>query len=182
MALLRPSAQGPPSNASAIHDFVASWPLGVHLPILQMVTLHGDWSLTFTKALTLPDLEQLQAALDSFHHPGAEVVNRPTSASLKFPHVPTIHPDGSTVSDVDLLVAIRSHPRWHNDTSFIKVACINCSGPHIATLRSCPFFTHHFNPPALAELQKACLHHLKEAQTSKAMSKPAKSSKGKAKA
>ncbi|KAF8621826.1 hypothetical protein AX15_007473, partial [Amanita polypyramis BW_CC] len=83
-----------------------------------MVTLCGDWSLTFSDALTLPDLEQLQSALDAFHHPGAEVVNCPTSASLKFPHVPTIHPDGSAVSDSDLLEALRSHPRWR-DVSFV---------------------------------------------------------------
>ncbi|KAF8621897.1 hypothetical protein AX15_007424 [Amanita polypyramis BW_CC] len=117
-ALLRPSAGGPPSNAAAILNFVASKPLGERLPISQMVTLHGDWSLTFAEALTLPDLKQLQAALDSFHHPGTEVVNHPTSASLKFPHVPTIHPDGSVVSDSDLLAAVHSHPRWC-DASFV---------------------------------------------------------------
>ncbi|KAF8623066.1 hypothetical protein AX15_006523 [Amanita polypyramis BW_CC] len=111
MALLRPSLAGPPSNASAIVDFMASKPLGDRIPVSQMVTLRGDWSLTFSEALTLPDLEQLQAALDTFHHPGAEVVNCPTSTSLKFPHVPTIHPDGSTVSNSDLLAALHSHPR-----------------------------------------------------------------------
>ncbi|KAF8628127.1 hypothetical protein AX15_004081 [Amanita polypyramis BW_CC] len=211
MALLRPSMEGPPSNATAILDFMASKPL---------------------EALSLSDLEQLQAALDSFHHPGAKVVNHPTSTSLKFPHMPTIHPDGSAVSDSDLLVAICSHPHWQDisfvtppffiwpaahpgdlstlvfcevrdlcasstahsllkltvnffalqDTSFIKIACVNCSGPHTTTSCGCPFFTHCFNGPALVELQKACLHHLKEAQASKAASKLAKPSKGKSKA
>ncbi|KAF8628945.1 hypothetical protein AX15_003634, partial [Amanita polypyramis BW_CC] len=68
------------------------------------------------------------------------------------------------------------------DASFIKIACVNCSGPHTATSHTCPFFTHHFNAPALAELQKVRLHHLKEAQSSKAELKLARSSKGKSKA
>ncbi|KAF8625374.1 hypothetical protein AX15_005415 [Amanita polypyramis BW_CC] len=248
-ALLCPSADGPPSNASAILDFMASKPLGKCTPISQMVTLHGDWSLTFPDALTLPDLEQLQSALDTFHHPGTEVVNRPTSTSLKFPHIPTIHPDGSAVSDLDLLEALCSHPHWRDstlvfcevhdsqasstthsllkstiifsglfitvkpgsltgllpsappaaggvtqltsaglaalalqDTSFIKIECINCSGPHTATSHTCPFFTHRFNAPTLTELQKVRLHRLKEAQASKVALKPARPAKGKAKA
>ncbi|KAF8634350.1 hypothetical protein AX15_000962 [Amanita polypyramis BW_CC] len=260
-------------------------PLGDRLPLSQVVTLHGDWALTFREPLTLPDLQRLQAAVNLFHHPGSEVVNHPTSASIKFPHVPTVRPDGSAVSDTDLLHAICSHPHWQDvsfishpqfiqssghsgdlsalvhcevcdsrtsstarsllksmvnffgsychaqawlinraapfcttccqwghtthvcrsrkpwcttctgphlsalhsvvalaDPSYIKIKCINCSGPHSATSRQCPFFTHHFNVPALAELQKVWLHQIKEAQTSKAVSKPAWPSKGKGKA
>ncbi|KAF8621219.1 hypothetical protein AX15_007958 [Amanita polypyramis BW_CC] len=50
------------------------------------------------------------------------------------------------------------------------------------SLPLCPFFTHHFNPAALAELQKACLHCIHEAQASKAQKKPTKAPKGKGKA
>ncbi|KAF8627244.1 hypothetical protein AX15_004463 [Amanita polypyramis BW_CC] len=256
IALLRPSAASPPSNTSAIHDFVATRPLGDLLPLSQAVTLCGDWALTFKEPLTFPDLQRLQAAVDNFHHPGSEVVNRPTSTSIKFPHMPTVRPDRSAVSDEDLLNALHSHPRWQ-DVSFVSNPCfiqpsghssdlsalvhcepapsssplsissglivtlkhgslieplhsalpaaagvtlpmsagpanrgalpaliesINCSGPHSATSRQCPFFTHHFNALALAELQKAWLHQIKEAQASKAASKPARPSKGKSKA
>ncbi|KAF8624349.1 hypothetical protein AX15_005923 [Amanita polypyramis BW_CC] len=77
------------------------------------------WLLGPSEPLTLLDLQRLQAAVDLFHHPGSEVVNHPTSASIKFPHVPMVRPDGSTVSDADLLHAIHSHPRWQ-DVSFIS--------------------------------------------------------------
>ncbi|KAF8626971.1 hypothetical protein AX15_004611 [Amanita polypyramis BW_CC] len=68
------------------------------------------------------------------------------------------------------------------DPSHARVACLNCSGPHPATSWGCPFFLHRFNAPALAELQKSRLHRIKEAQASKAASKPAKAPKGKGKA
>ncbi|KAF8629329.1 hypothetical protein AX15_003499 [Amanita polypyramis BW_CC] len=238
---------------------MATRPLGNCLPLSQAVTLRGDWALTFKEPLTLPELQHLQAAVDNFHHPGSEVVNRPTSASLKFPHVPTVRPDGSPVSEEDLLITLRAHPCWQDisfvsnpcfirplghsgnlstlvhcepapssspllifsglivalrlglsirplpsalpaadgvilptsaglanlvlaNTSHLKVECINCSGPHPTTSRQCPFFTHCFNLPALAELKKVQLHWIKEAQASKAASKPARPSKGKSKA
>ncbi|KAF8624190.1 hypothetical protein AX15_006003, partial [Amanita polypyramis BW_CC] len=68
------------------------------------------------------------------------------------------------------------------DTSFLKIECINCSRLHAATSWLCPFFMHRFNASALAELQKARLHWIKEAQASKAASKPARLPKGKGKA
>ncbi|KAF8626890.1 hypothetical protein AX15_004639 [Amanita polypyramis BW_CC] len=121
--LLWPSTVGSPSNAFATLDFVASKPLGKCLPISHAVTLCGDWSLTFTEPLTLPDLQQLQATVDQFHHPGSEVINHPTSASIKFPHMPTVWSDGSAVSDMDLLDALHSHPHWQ-DISFSTVRCM----------------------------------------------------------
>ncbi|KAF8627528.1 hypothetical protein AX15_004386 [Amanita polypyramis BW_CC] len=58
----------------------------------------------------------LWAALDGFHAPSLAMVNRATTASLKFPHVLTIHPNGSPVSDADLLAALHSHPWWQSVT------------------------------------------------------------------
>ncbi|KAF8627677.1 hypothetical protein AX15_004305 [Amanita polypyramis BW_CC] len=122
VALLRPLAAGPPSNASAIHNFVATRPLSDCLPLSQAITLHGDWALTFKEPLTLLELQHLRDTVNTFHHPGSEVVNHPTSASIKFPHMPMVRPDGSSVSDEDLLNALRSHPRWH-DVSFVSNPC-----------------------------------------------------------
>ncbi|KAF8623287.1 hypothetical protein AX15_006431, partial [Amanita polypyramis BW_CC] len=139
IALLHPSADGPPSNAAVIHDFVATRPLGNRLPLSQAITLRGDWALTFKEPLTLPELQRLQAAVDKFHHPGSEVVNRPTSASLKFPHIPTVRPDGSPVSEEILLITLHSHPRWQ-DVSFVSnphfIWPSGCSG-NLSTLVHC---------------------------------------------
>ncbi|KAF8621899.1 hypothetical protein AX15_007422 [Amanita polypyramis BW_CC] len=118
MALLRLSPAGPPLNLSALADFVASRPLGNCIPVSYATTLHGDWSLVFQDPLTLPDLQRLQAAVDAGYVSGTEVANHPTSASIKFTHVPTIHPDGSAVTDTDLSAALSSHPHWQS-VSFV---------------------------------------------------------------
>ncbi|KAF8624081.1 hypothetical protein AX15_006056 [Amanita polypyramis BW_CC] len=104
--------------------------------------------------------------------PVAAGVTRPMSAGLAAPGAPPA-PAPTSPRCIQLLL---------QDMSYIKIECVNCSGPHTATSHTCPFFTHRFNAPALTELQKAHLHRLKEAQASKAALKPARPAKGKAKA
>ncbi|KAF8621524.1 hypothetical protein AX15_007729, partial [Amanita polypyramis BW_CC] len=117
--LLCPHASGPCPDSSSLPAFVASKPLSECSPVSHAITLHGDWLLHFVEPLTPSNLQQLQAAEDQFHHPGSKVINWPTSASLKFPHVPTIQPDSSLVTNQDLLAALCSHPCWQ-DVSFIS--------------------------------------------------------------
>ncbi|KAF8621420.1 hypothetical protein AX15_007810, partial [Amanita polypyramis BW_CC] len=62
------------------------------------------------------------AALNYFHAPGSTLVNRPTTASLKFTHVLTIHLNGLPVTDGDLLAAIKSHPCWQS-VSLVSPPC-----------------------------------------------------------
>ncbi|KAF8634630.1 hypothetical protein AX15_000807 [Amanita polypyramis BW_CC] len=87
---------------------------GTKLNSFVASALLGDWLLCYAEPLSPKDLVHLQGALDQFHVPGSTVVNWATSASIKFPHVPTIQSDGSLVLEQDLLDALRSNPHWQS--------------------------------------------------------------------
>ncbi|KAF8622836.1 hypothetical protein AX15_006713 [Amanita polypyramis BW_CC] len=115
VAILCPCAEAL-AAAPSLSDFITSDPLGACTPTTWSLTLWGDWLLRYADPLTSKDHAQLRAALDSFHAPGSAVVNRATTASLKFSHVLTVWPDGSSVSKADLLQVLHSHPQWHSAT------------------------------------------------------------------
>jgi hypothetical protein len=90
-------------------------------------TLRNDLVLTFESPVDPADWERLAGHLSSpapsaFFLGGiGEVLNRGTSALLKFPLVPTHLPDSSAVTDDKLHEWITAHPKWA-DVKFIKKA------------------------------------------------------------
>jgi hypothetical protein len=89
-------------------------------------TLRNDLVLTFESPVDPADWERLAGRLSSpapSLFPGGigEVLNRGTSALLKFPLVPTHLPDSSAVTDDKLHEWITAHPKWA-DVKFVKKA------------------------------------------------------------
>ena len=61
------------------------------------VTLRGDFILTFSQVLDSNDHEVLVKKFKKVYSVDVQVLNRGTTSLLKFPLVPTRHPDGSAV-------------------------------------------------------------------------------------
>ena len=93
-------------------------------PLLKSAefTLRQDVVLTFSEVLAEVDRERATARLAPLFIGGkGEVINRGTSALLKFPLVPTHLPDGSAISAAQLHGWITAHPKWGAAT-FIQKA------------------------------------------------------------
>ena len=86
-------------------------------------TLRNDLVLSFEATLTDEDHDCVERLCTTLHGGGpGELLNRGTSALLKFPLVPTHLPDGSKVTDKQLHDWIAAHPKWA-DVKFVKRAC-----------------------------------------------------------
>ena len=77
-------------------------------------TLRGDFILTFSQVLDSDDHAILAKKLKKVYTVDVQVLNRGTTSLLKFPLVPTRHPDGSAVTSEWLFKTISSHPKWQN--------------------------------------------------------------------
>ena len=76
------------------------------------VTLRGDFVLTFSQVLDASDHEVLVKKFKKAYAVDVQVLNWGTTSLLKFPLVPTRHPDGSAVTSEWLHKTISSHPKW----------------------------------------------------------------------
>ena len=76
------------------------------------LTLWGDFILTFSQVLDADDHAVLVKKLKKVYSVDVQVLNRGTTSLLKFPLVPTRHPDGSAVTSEWLFKTISSHPKW----------------------------------------------------------------------
>ncbi|KAF8647878.1 hypothetical protein AX14_008837 [Amanita brunnescens Koide BX004] len=83
------------------------------------VTLRGDIILTFSQVLDSDDHEVLVKKFKKAHSVDVQVLNRGTTSLLKFPLVPTRHPDGSAVTSEWLHETIARHPKWR-DVEFVQ--------------------------------------------------------------
>ena len=77
-------------------------------------TLRGDFVLTFSQVLDSDDHAVLAKKLKKVYAMDVQVLNRGTTSLLKFPIVPTRHPDGSAVTNEWLFKTISGHPKWQN--------------------------------------------------------------------
>ena len=114
-----PQGSGLPPSVPAIKTAFQ----GFHPPLKAAeFTLRQDVVLSFGEVLSAMDHERAVARLTPLFAGGkGEVVNRGTSAMLKFPLVPTHLPDGSAVTADQLHNWIVAHPRW-GAASFIQRA------------------------------------------------------------
>ena len=78
------------------------------------VTLRGDFIITFSQVLDSDDHEVLVKRLKKVYSVDIQVLNRGTTSLLKFPLVPTRHPDGSAVTSEWLHKTIAGHPKWQS--------------------------------------------------------------------
>ena len=86
------------------------------------LTLRHDVVLSFGEALSETDHTRVVARVAPLFTGGTgEVLNRRTSALLKFPLVPTHLPDGSALSADQLHGYITAHPKWA-DVPFVQRA------------------------------------------------------------
>ena len=83
-------------------------------PIDIGVTLRGDFILTFSQVLDSNDHEVLVKKFKKVYSVDVQVLNRGTTSLLKFPLVPTHHPDSSAVTSEWLHKTITGHPKWQN--------------------------------------------------------------------
>ncbi|KAF8707041.1 hypothetical protein AX14_013722 [Amanita brunnescens Koide BX004] len=74
------------------------------------LTLRGDFVLTFGQVLDSDDHTILAKKLKKAYSVDVQVLNRGTTSLLKFPLVPTRHPDSSAVTNEWLHTTISSHP------------------------------------------------------------------------
>ncbi|KAF8656671.1 hypothetical protein AX14_008027 [Amanita brunnescens Koide BX004] len=94
-------------------------------------TLCGDFILTFSQVLESEHHATLAKKLKKVYAVDVQVFNRGTTSLLKFPLVPTRHPDGSEVTSEWLFKTISSHPRWQNVEFVQKPRFITQSGKKI---------------------------------------------------
>ncbi|KAF8626691.1 hypothetical protein AX14_011435, partial [Amanita brunnescens Koide BX004] len=78
------------------------------------ITLCGDFILTFPQVLDSDDHATLVKKLKKVYLVDVQVLNRGTTSLLKFPLVPTRHPDGSPVTNEWLHKTIAGHPKWQS--------------------------------------------------------------------
>ena len=76
------------------------------------LTLRGDFILSFSQVLDADDHAVLVKKLKKVYSVDVQVLNRGTTSLLKFPIVPTRHPDGSPVTAEWLFKTISGHPKW----------------------------------------------------------------------
>jgi hypothetical protein len=93
--------------------------LAIFKPTDIALSLQGDFILTFSQVLDSDDHSTLVKKLKKVYSVDIQVLNRGTTSLLKFPLVPTRHPDGSPVTNEWLHKTITSHPKW-KDAEFIQ--------------------------------------------------------------
>ncbi|KAF8669478.1 hypothetical protein AX14_006044, partial [Amanita brunnescens Koide BX004] len=76
------------------------------------LTLRGDFILSFSQVLDADDHAVLVKKLKKVYSIDVQVLNRGMTSLLKFPIVPTRHPDGSAVTPEWLFKTISGHPKW----------------------------------------------------------------------
>ena len=86
------------------------------------ITLRGDFILTFSQVLDSSDHDVLVKKFKKVYSVDVQVLNRGTTSLLKFPLVPTCHPDGSAVTSEWLHKTISSHLKW-KDVEFVQTPC-----------------------------------------------------------
>ena len=86
--------------------------LAVFKPSDIAITLRGDYILTFPQVLDADDHATLVKKLKKVYSVDVQVLNRGTTSLLKFPLVPTRHPDGTAVTNEWLHKTIAGHPKW----------------------------------------------------------------------
>jgi hypothetical protein len=88
--------------------------LAVFKPADIAISLRGDYILTFPQVLDSDDHATLAKKLKKIYSVDVQVLNRGTTSLLKFPLVPTRHPDGTAVTNDWLHKTISSHPKWQS--------------------------------------------------------------------
>ncbi|KAF8643319.1 hypothetical protein AX14_009572 [Amanita brunnescens Koide BX004] len=88
--------------------------LAVFKPSDISITLRGDFILTFPQVLDADNHATLIKKLKKVYSVDVQVLNRGTTSLLKFPLVPTRHPDGSPVTNEWLHKTIAGHPKWQS--------------------------------------------------------------------
>ena len=88
--------------------------LAVFKPSDIAITLRGDYILTFPQVLDADDHATLVKKLKKVYSVDVQVLNRGTTSLLKFPLVPTRHPDGTAVTNEWLHKTIAGHPKWQS--------------------------------------------------------------------
>ena len=104
-----------PDNAKYLPSVNQLWgSLAVFKPSDIAVTLWGDYILTFPQVLDSDDHATLVKKLKKVYSVDVQVLNRGTTSLLKFPLVPTRHPDGTAVTNEWLHKTISGHPKWQS--------------------------------------------------------------------
>ncbi|KAF8694640.1 hypothetical protein AX14_001997 [Amanita brunnescens Koide BX004] len=88
--------------------------LAVFKPSDISLTLRGDFILTFPQVLDSDDHATLVKKLKKVYSQDVQVLNQGTTSLLKFPLVPTRHPDGSAVMNEWLYKTISGHAKWQH--------------------------------------------------------------------
>ncbi|KAF8672926.1 hypothetical protein AX14_005488, partial [Amanita brunnescens Koide BX004] len=83
------------------------------------LSLRGDFILMFPHVLDSDNHSTLVKKLKKVYSVDIQVLNRGTTSLLKFPLVPTRHPDGSPITNEWLYKTISSHPKW-KDVEFVQ--------------------------------------------------------------
>ncbi|KAF8644713.1 hypothetical protein AX14_009368 [Amanita brunnescens Koide BX004] len=86
------------------------------------ITLRGDFILTFSQVLDSSDHSMLVKKFKKVYSVDVKVLNQGTTSLLKFPLVPTHHPDSSAVTSEWLHKTIAGHPKWQ-DVEFVQAPC-----------------------------------------------------------
>ena len=104
-----------PSEAKHLPSVNQLWgSLAVLKPFDIAITLRGDYILTFPQVLDADDHATLVKKLKKVYSVDVQVLNRGTTSLLKFPLVPTRHPDGTAVTNEWLHKTISGHPKWQS--------------------------------------------------------------------
>ena len=104
-----------PSKAKHLPTVNQLWgSLAVFKPSNIAITLRGDYILTFPQVLDADDHATLVKKLKKIYSVDVQVLNQGTTSLLKFPLVPTRHPDGTAVTNEWLHKTISSHPKWRS--------------------------------------------------------------------
>ncbi len=124
-----PQGSGLPPSVPAIKTAFQ----GFHPPLKDAeFTLRQDVVLSFGEVVSATDHERAVARLTPLFAGGkGEVVNRGTSAMLKFPLVPTHLPDGSAVTADQLHNWIVAHPRWGAATFIQRARFVTPTGKNL---------------------------------------------------
>ena len=107
----------PSAKQPSIHQLWGM--LAAFKPIDISITLWGDFILTFSQVLDSSDHDVFVKKFKKVYSVDVQVLNRGTTSLLKFPLVPTRHPDGSAVTSKWLHKTITGHPKWQ-DVEFVQ--------------------------------------------------------------
>ena len=107
----------PSAKQPSVHQLWGA--LAAFKPADISTTLRGDFILTFSQVLDSSDHKVLVKRFKKVYSVDVQVLNRGTTSLLKFPLVPTCHPDGSAVTSEWLHKTIANHPKW-KDVEFVQ--------------------------------------------------------------